>query len=47
VGVLIRESRIALRIVLGETLVQLIKDDAGLRIHDAEAVLVAGEVVVG
>jgi hypothetical protein len=45
--VLIRETRIPLQIMLVEAAGDLVDDELGFRIHDAEAVLSSVEVVVG
>lgn len=44
---LLVEAKIPLGVVLGEALVEFVKDDLRLSIHDAKAVLAAGEMVVG
>ena len=46
-GFLIREAGVPLLIVLGEVAIDLVDDETRLRIHDSQAVLSSGEVIVG
>ena len=46
-GFLIREAGVPLLIVLGEAAIDLVDDESRLQIHDSQAVLSSGEVIVG
>ena len=40
-------ARIPLLVVLGEAAIDLVDDESQLQIHDSQAVLSSGEVIVG